>query len=50
MAKIEVYGVGQGSVKKLESLAKKKDDALSLSEYCKHVLLDHLKVVEEQKK
>lgn len=46
MAKIEIYGIGEGSKKKLLAFAKEKE--ISESEYCKHVLLDHLKSKEEQ--
>ena len=48
MAKIEIYGIGEGSKKKLLTLANEKE--ISESEYCKHVLLDHIKVKEDQKK
>jgi hypothetical protein len=48
MAKIEIYGIGEGSKKKLNDLAKQRE--VSESEYCKHVLLDHLKETTEQKK
>lgn len=48
MAKIEIYGIGEGSKKKLLALANEKE--ISESEYCKHVLLDHLKAKEDQKK
>lgn len=48
MAKIEIYGIGEGSKKKLLQLAKEKE--ISESEYCKHVLIDHVKTKEEQKK
>jgi uroporphyrinogen-III synthase len=48
MSVIKIYAVGQGSKKKISELAKKKE--ISESEYCKHVLLEHLRDIEEKKK
>jgi hypothetical protein len=47
MATISIYGIGEGSKKKLNELAKQKE--ISESEYCKHVLLDHIKEGEQKK-
>ncbi len=47
MAKIEIYGIGEGSKKKLAELAEKQE--ISESEYCKHVLLNHLKETDQKK-
>lgn len=48
MAKIEIYGIGEGSKKKIIALAREIE--VSESEYCKHVLLSHLEKLEEKKK
>lgn len=48
MPKIVINGIGEGSKKKITELANKKE--VSVSEYSKHVLLDHLKEIEEKNK
>jgi len=47
MSKIDIYGLGRLSWRRIKELADKKE--VSISEYCKHVLLNHIKELDEKR-